>query len=101
MVFACYAKNFTFHYSVLNTIYRSLSEFSHLKDGLRFLSVFKYTLMEFDFQKKSCVFAMRILQGTWVNYARSKNCVLYEHAHMSGLKEETRKIHAYLHLDIP
>ena len=42
--------------------------------------------MEFEFQKKSFVFAMRIDQGTWVNYARSKNCVLYEHAHMSGMK---------------
>ena len=36
MFFACYAKNFTFHCSVLNTIYRSFSEFSYLKDGLRF-----------------------------------------------------------------
>ena len=86
MFFACYAKNFNFQWSVLNTLYRSMSEFSHLKDGLRFLCAFKYTLMDFYFQKKSCVFAMRILQRTWVNCVRSKNCVLFEHGHMSGMK---------------
>ena len=36
--------------------------------------------------KKLCIFALRILQRTWVNHVKSKNHVLYKQAHMSGVE---------------
>ena len=54
--------------------------------SLRVLRVFKYALMEFDFKKTICVFAMCIDQRTWVNCVRSKNRVVYEQAHMCEIK---------------
>ena len=79
-VSACYAKNFTF-YSVLNTLFRSLSKFSHLKDARSSLYALIY-IRSYGIwlSKKLCAFAVRILQNTWVN------CLFYEQAHISGMK---------------